>query len=173
MARIVFVDVETTGLDVDRHHAWEIALIVREPDKDDVEYTWQVVAPMATADPTALRINRYYERFVWGSAKGPRDLAVFVAKTLDGAHLAAANPAFDAAFLGKFLRDNGQCPAWHYRLICVESMAMTALGSPVPLGLGKCAERLGLDVDESVAHTALGDAALARDVYDNALRRTS
>jgi len=172
-ARIVFVDIETTGLDVDRHEIWDIALIVRdEYDKrDDTAYSWQLAVDLTEADPAALRVNRYYEREC--VITPPADVAALVAEYTAGAYLAGAVPSFDALFLDRFLRRNGQCPAWHHRLICVESMAMPVIGSPVPLGLGKVAQRLGLTVDCSVAHTALGDASLARDVYDNALGRAS
>lgn len=168
--RIVFVDIETTGLDVDRHEIWDIALIVRD-ERDDTAFAWQLAVDLTEADPAALRVNRFYEREA--KVSDPQDVAIEVAVHTAGAYLVGAVPSFDALFLDRFLRRNGQCPAWHHRLICVESMALPVIGSPVPLGLGKVAERLGLTVDPSVAHTALGDAMLARDVYDNALKRTA
>ncbi|HEY9411762.1 MAG TPA: 3'-5' exonuclease [Jiangellaceae bacterium] len=169
-ARIVFVDIETTGLDLDRHGIWDVALIVRDGIVD-TDYSWQMEVELTQADPAALRLTRYYQREC--IITPPADVAALVAEFTAGAYLAGAVPSFDAAFLDRFLRRNGQCPAWHHRLICVESMAMPVVGSPVPLGLGKCAERLGLTVDYSAAHSALGDARLARDVYDKASERAS
>lgn len=165
--RIVFVDVETTGLDPDRHHIWEIAVILRDPDTEDAEHHWMVRADLETADPASLRIGRYYERTRgWGRMEEPEYVAGTLAPMLDGAYLAGAVPSFDAAFLARFLRRHGQCPTWHHRLICVETMAATVLDLPVPLGLTDSADALGVPLDTSVTHTALGDARLARGVYD-------
>src|SRR5690606_348509 len=99
------------------------------------------------------------------------DVAYRLANWTRGAYLAAANPAFDAAFLARFLRRNGQCPMWHHRLICVESMAMTALGVLTPMGLRDSADALDVEYNPDDLHTAAGDVRLARDVYDAALRR--
>ncbi|WP_267595513.1 hypothetical protein [Carbonactinospora thermoautotrophica] len=41
MTRLVFIDVETTGLEPDRHGVWEIGAIVRTEDGDH-EYLWEV-----------------------------------------------------------------------------------------------------------------------------------
>jgi hypothetical protein len=57
---LVFVDTETTGLDPDRHEVYEIGLI----DGNGAElHLWISDAPLQTADPIALRIGRYYERW--------------------------------------------------------------------------------------------------------------
>lgn len=43
MTALAIVDLETTGVSPDRHHLWEIGLIVRTDDTDR-EYCWQVTA---------------------------------------------------------------------------------------------------------------------------------
>lgn len=168
--RIVFVDVETTGLDPDRHEVWEIAIMTRGKSPGDGLFSWQVDADLGLADPAALRVNRYYERAEREPEYAP-DVAYQLANWTRGAYLAAANPAFDAAFLARFLRRNGQCPMWHHRLICVESMAMAALGVLTPMGLRDSADALDVEYNADDLHTAAGDVRLARDVYDAALRR--
>ena len=60
--RIVFVDIETTGLDPHRHDVWEIAAIVRDPGQLDVEHCWMIRPDLVASDPAALRISRYYQR---------------------------------------------------------------------------------------------------------------
>lgn len=64
MTTLAFVDTETTGLDPERHEVWEIAVIIRghRTPGSDGEYLWQLLPDLAKAEPTALRINRYYER---------------------------------------------------------------------------------------------------------------
>jgi hypothetical protein len=55
---LAFIDTETTGLDPDRHEIWEIALIV-----DDQEYQWFLPVDLGKADPIALNIGRFHERY--------------------------------------------------------------------------------------------------------------
>lgn len=167
--KLVFIDTETTGLDPERHHIWEVAAIVREDGKADEEFRRMMLTDLTTADPAALRLGRYYERIRTEDRSYRGVVAVDLAEVLDGATLVGANPSFDAAFLGRFLRDFELCPTWNYRLVDVEVMAMTRLGWPIPKGLGASARALGLDSDAYETHTALGDARLARDVYDRVL----
>ena len=56
---ICFVDTETTGLDKSRHEIIEIAILVLEGGQ--LKGYNQKIAPthIATADPVALKINRY------------------------------------------------------------------------------------------------------------------
>lgn len=177
---LVFVDTETTGLDPDRHDVWEIALI---DDKGETEY--QLPVDLSSADPTALRINRFYERrnamsqgrdlasfsarrtvpeVDWWS-HGPRSIAEDIAVRLDGMTLVGANPAFDAAFLRRFLLDHGQAPMWSHRLLDIEAYA-AAFCHGMPKSLRDTAGVLGVPVDEDGRHTALGDARLVKAIWD-------
>lgn len=173
---IVFVDTETTGLDPDRHSMWELALIRRDTDGDH-EFHWQFAVDVAAADAAALRISKFYDRNQvldepivqlkpvaaagWGTGK----LARYVAHLLDGATLVGAVPSFDASFIERWLRKNGQCPTWHHRLRCVESLTAGHLGNPDVGGLAGCCKALGVAQEDE--HTALGDARAARDVWDH------
>src|SRR6185436_19657816 len=71
---LVFLDTETTGL-ADDCDIWEIGLIARTPRPDDVddalgdmaefidsEYRWLIRPNLYSAEPTGLRIGRYYSR---------------------------------------------------------------------------------------------------------------
>jgi hypothetical protein len=135
----VFVDCETTGLDPDRHEIWELAII-----SNDDEWVWQLPVDLSRADPTGLRIGRFYERRAqvdsmgavaalhrvaypradgWSKLSVVRDTAQSVAFLLDGHHMVGAVPSFDAAFLSRWLRAHGQAPTWSYHLIDVEALA--------------------------------------------------
>ena len=160
---IVFLDIESTGLDPDRHDIWEIAVIT----ENDVERLWWPRPDLSTADPGALRLNGFYDRTMPGKlnrATGhtfewqpPERVAERVALRLAGNHLVGVNPAFDAAFLDRWLRRHGQAPAWHYHLIDLGAMAYGWLN-----GLAAAARELSATVGEAaLAGTAAWAAAEA------------
>jgi len=159
-APVVFVDLETTGLDPDRgHELYEIALI----EADGAEHCWWVKPNLEHADPTSLRVGRYYQRLP-SKVDRPERVAREVARLTAGMHLVGACPWFDAGMLKAFLRRHGQAPAWHHRHRCVESLAMGKLGHDVE-GQRAAAEALGLVVPEGDHHTAIGDARVARGIW--------
>lgn len=143
MAKLVFVDCETTGLDPLKHEIWDLALIVREDDGIEQEYSWFIKPDLAKADGTALQIGRYYERthdlhgptfYNGGLGKyvkdatqrywsTPGDVARRVAKLTSGAHLVGMMVHFDAQFLKEFLQTNEVQGAWSYHFIEAESLA--------------------------------------------------
>lgn len=185
MTPIAILDTETTGTDPGRHHVWEVAVIMRghrDPSRDG-EWRWLIRPDLTTADPTALRIGHYYER--GGSQRlvtAPLDdsgeprtgrafedatmwVAQEIARLLAEATLVAANPAFDSAFLDRFLRASGQAPSWNYRMLDIGSLTAGKLGRVVG-GLTDCADALGVAYDRADLHSALADARLAAACFD-------
>ncbi|WP_185932510.1 3'-5' exonuclease [Streptomyces sp. WAC 01325] len=187
-----FVDVESTGLDPVLHEVWEIAVILRH-DGQDEEHTFRIHPEnFISADPEALRINRYFERvaapdWVWDDRE---TAARQLHNLLDGAVLIGSNPAFDAEMFAQLLGEYFDQPRpWHYRTIDTATLAVGSL-------YGRAAERTRHDCDATwyskvaravgwpwkshdvsrhirieppapeVRHTALADAAWARDVFD-------
>lgn len=156
MSTLTFLDLETTGLDSDRHEIWEIGLIHRDhTGHPDAEYRWEIHPSLTTADPMALKISRYYQRaelahYPVGTVaclqaphlndddpiKGipPEELASVLASLLDGTHMVGSVPDFDARFLRRFLARYGQCFTAHYHLIDVEALAVGYLH-----GVTRCA----------------------------------
>ena len=166
--RLAFLDTETTGTEPGRHHVFEIACMVVEGCVEEVLSIWMPV-DLSTADPGALRINRYYERKPKDMT--PRALAAhMVAKATSNAILVGAVPSFDAAFLDAFLRQEGLVPAWHYHLCDVEALAAGKLGVPPPWKSHDLSRALGVEPNDFERHTALGDVRWCRAMFEAAMR---
>ncbi len=166
---------------VDTEHLWQIRLA-----------KWEI----EQADPKALEINRYRERDALPDDYQVGDmthacgmphpmkrdeLRDLLRELLDGAVLIGSNPAFDAGFLKVFLDSE----PWHYRTVDIAAMAAGyrfgqaasgayggdfAFGSDLPsLPFSSRGRSRDVGVEPpagDVAHTALGDARWARDVFD-------
>lgn len=189
---LAFVDTETTGLDPFLHDAWEIAVVLRKAGDADTEHVFRILPDISNADPKALRINRYFERVTadgwqWDDRQAA---AQRMYGLLNGAVMVGSNPAFDAEMIAHlFGHYYDQPKPWHYRTIDVATLAVGAL-------YGRASEWTRKDCDatwydkvanavgwpwksydvsrhveveppvKAVAHTALGDARWARDVWD-------
>lgn len=194
-ARIVFVDTETTSLRPSRR-AWDIALIVRDPGKRDVEYQWFVETrelQLASADPAALRIGRFVDRHPeYGGQRLYEDEEIgdlhseayalrLVERATRGAHLVAATPSFDAEVLAARMRAHGLVPSWHRHLIDVGTLAVGYLrgctvwpddqdataADVLPWSTTQLGELLEVPTPPAKdRHTALGDARYARALFD-------
>lgn len=188
---LAFVDTETVGLDPFLHDAWEYAVILRR-DGADTEYEFRIQPDLTNADPKALEINRYHERtsdqgWSWDDR---RTAAGRLYSLLNGAVIVGSNPSFDAEMLthlfGRYY-DNPR--PWHYRTIDITTLGVGALYGRASewtrkdcdaSWYGKVAKAVGwpwksydvsrhVEVEppaKKVAHTALGDARWARDVWD-------
>ncbi len=179
---VAFVDCETTGLDPDYHEIWEVGLITPVVGATGAEngwneQIWQLPVDLSKADPMALNIGRFHDRRLLGIDLVP--LAVFAAefaRDTRGLHLAGACVSFDAERLWQLLRNNGECPMWHYHLIDVEVLAAGCLAgrpscddSPPPAPPWRSTDlsrAVGVDPDDFDRHTALGDARWAKAIYE-------
>ena len=185
MTNIAFVDCETTHLDAEIGEAWEVAVILREQDgaeTTDTEYLWQFSVDLEAADPEALRIGRYHDRHIvhpkCGAAFVEPDLVTCMSRAeaikaivnvLSGAVIVGSNPGFDDRHLRKLLGLGSA--QWHYRPYDIVQLAAVKLGAyaagPLPWRAHVLSRAVGVEPpSEEAAHTALGDARWARDVFD-------
>lgn len=160
--RVIVVDVESTGLS---HNSAILEVAAVDLQSGEELHFIPHVDPdaLASADPEALAVNRYYERRLYKDRLSGSDTALQygkLAKMLHGNTLAGCNPTFDAALIeravGPKLLRIGK--VWHHRLADISAYAAGALGLPpgdLP-GLAKVCELLFIKNDEE--HSALGDA---------------
>jgi oligoribonuclease (3'-5' exoribonuclease) len=175
--KLAIVDTETTGLDPNVHAVWEVCVITVDVDgpvwriKADTRQVRLHEKDIAVADGKSLAINNFHRRYDVGNiADDATYVAAWVQEATAGRVLVGSNPSFDAAFLTRLLLTNGVLPAWHYRTVCVSTMAagyLSALGHevPVPWSSGALTDLLGVERPEDEMHTALGDALWAMGVF--------
>lgn len=169
---LVFVDTETTGLDITLHHVFEVAFV--DEDAETPTTVW-VPHTLRHAEPAALAVNRYGERVpevYRRQAAAPLQRPGFggdpgaartVSDALRGKTIVGANPGFDIRFIQKFLGDE----PWHHRPIDVETQAMAVFNWSRPRSLSATVEACqeqGYDIPEN-DHSAAGDTLTARAVY--------
>lgn len=156
---LLFLDTETTGLDLNLHDVWEVAYALGDgPISSHV-----LPHSLRNADPKALDLNGYRTRFPAGTRASSPLVDSFLQETFVGKTIVGANPAFDAYRLEHRW---GVAP-WHYRMVDVGSMAVVVFDLDFPVGLSALAEKLA-EEDWNIPqpdHTAAGDVATVRAVY--------
>lgn len=142
--------------------------------------------PAAATDPElgwrspeqAAALNGKWRRSGGDTCVNEQDMTEWAARFMNltwGAHIVAAVPDFDSRRLGDLLLRHGATPAWHYHLVDVETLAAGYLAgsgqasAQPPWESDDLATALGVDVAEEDRHTALGDARMARAIYDRVL----
>lgn len=184
---LIFLDTETLGLRPDLHCPWEIAWITAIHDSEEQTLTrvtsqsmFLLVSDtqMFLADPVALKIGRFAERFrveeaVWPEAAlvilrvACRDVSTVCGDPSVVPHLVGAVPSFDHAMICSNLSgwpDFGE-GMYHYHLVDVEALAAGRCLMPPPWNSNELTARYDVEVDEAVKHTAAGDADWAMRLY--------
>jgi DNA polymerase-3 subunit epsilon len=98
---IVFIDLETTGLDPNKHEIIEIGLVSMDYKTLTVwgERSWKVRPKrLEDADPKALEVNGFTPE-AWEDAVYLQDALVEVAQNIENATMAGHNVHFDLDFL--------------------------------------------------------------------------
>jgi DNA polymerase-3 subunit epsilon len=175
---LVFVDTETSGLDPDRHELLSIGLVLvsqdwpedsrnKKPVFESIEELELKIKPehIETADPVALRVNKY-DAADWVLAYTlPEAMKIFSEKTKD-AIMVAHNIAFDYLFIDKAFRLTGVENKMHYHKLDTISIAFAKLHDDKDIdrfSLRNLTEHFG--IENKNAHTALSDARATFELY--------
>lgn len=160
MRDICFVDLETTGLDPERHEIIELAAIRVSADLRQHQAALELkVRPshIETADPEALSLNGYRQD-AWLNAVELRDAMAELAPLLDEAVLAGYGVDFDEDFLLAAFQQTGVARSRRgYRRIDILSIAWPfAVNGVVPdLSLKTLTRAFGIRHDAT--HAAWSD----------------
>jgi DNA polymerase-3 subunit alpha (Gram-positive type) len=168
---VVFLDVETTGLDPTAHEIVEIAVVSLEGQPlIDTKVKPQNIA---AASPKALEVNGYNEAD-WADAPTFDEIKDDVMEALKHKVIVGQNPQFDRNFVVEALRRAGvDEPHRKLKRHTIDTITL-AWEHLVPCGLdrlnlGAECEFLGIPLE---AHRALADAQGCRTVYLMTLRAT-
>lgn len=172
MTAYCFLDLETTGLNPEVAEIWEIGAVLRDADGTRREQSAMFAPNLGTAEPEALRVGRFHERFDIDLCDDPRAQAHIIASELAGRVLVTSNSGFDPDFLARFLRAHEVEPTWHFRPLNVQDLAAGWLMRySYPLEIPWCSTDLsrvcGVEPPgPEERHTALGDARWVERWFD-------
>lgn len=170
MKKIVFIDLETTGLNPDIHEIIECALIF-----EDGGTYHKYIRPnrIEYADPVALKINGFHERSKeWKDSISQEELAFALVGLLHNRIIIGHNPTFDMSFIKELIHLHGEQFTCHNRVIDTMTLAYEHL---YHIGL----KRLSLDSIRAFfgwngegSHTALYDTKTVKRLYYKLMRAT-
>ena len=163
MAQLVFVDLETTGLDVERHGIIEIACIFEMDGKRGVEGLHSLVNPgNVEHTETAAAVHKIPREAIDTAPPLLDVLRQFDSRCADGAIVSGWNTKFDEAFLYRAYQQCGLPWRFDYHIFDVWSLykRLQLIGTfpaDLHLGLGTIARHFNIVRDGEDAHRAATD----------------
>jgi len=178
---LAFIDLETTGLDPDRHEIIEVGgIIVRQsisPDGGRIfetieEFEYKVKPEhLELAEPEALRINGYND-LEWMFAPDLTSVMKILADKTADCIMVGQNVFFDWSFLKKAFEKTGVVNKMHWQRLDLISMVFAKHYHDETLeryNLGALARFFG--VENAKAHSALADIRTTFEIYKKLLSR--
>ncbi len=165
---LVFVDIETTGLNPDINEIISIGIVVVNQDwKDEKIPSFEVIEELElkikplhieNADPIALKVNKY-NTLDWEGAYDLKEaMRVFSIKTKD-AIMVAHNISFDYMFIEKAFRQTGYVNEMHYHKLDTISIAFAKLANKDDINKFSLRDLSQyFSIENKNAHHALSDA---------------
>jgi DNA polymerase-3 subunit epsilon len=167
---LIFVDIETTGTDPEKHEIIELAYILVKQSGGGFEVIEErefKIKPehIENADPVALRINGYDEG-QWIFASSLADVMKLFSEKSRGAVFVAQNVTFDYSFIERALTKTGMPNEMFYAKLDTISMAYAKLYKDPraeKFSLYRLAEYFG--ITNAKSHTALADTRTTFEVF--------
>jgi DNA polymerase-3 subunit epsilon len=170
---LIFVDIETTGFDPNKHEIIELAyILVRQKggngtDFEVIEEREFKIKPehIETAEPQALKVNGYDEG-QWLFASSLSDVMKVFAEKSKGAVFLSHNVTFDYSFIERAFTKTGVKNEMFYAKLDTISMAYAKLHKSPHIerfALAKLCEFFG--IENSRSHSALSDTRALFEVY--------
>lgn len=157
---IIYLDLETSGLDPNKHEILEVAF-AEEGGTVMSFFLPHSPSMKRNAEQKALVVNKYHGRYQLAENWQMWENIFF--KALEGATIVGANPAFDTAFL----QARWKTAPWHYRMLDIQSYAMGALGYSTPPSLYAIYEdltKMGYEIHRP-DHSAASDVKTLMDAH--------
>lgn len=173
---LVFIDLETTGLDFDRHEIIEVACLVVDTKTLKIKKRFhRKVVPehLETADSSALKLVGFSPK-AWKRAQPLKQVIKVLNRLAPGGIFTGWNVSFDRPFLEKSAREKDMILNFDYHWIDVMSLFYEESFSNKDikrLNLGHVCEVLGIKRKD--AHTAMGDVETTLAVYRYLRARTT
>ncbi len=166
---LLFLDLETTGLNCGVHEITEIgALLVSQPDFKVINTFQTKVMPthLETATPEALAIG-HFDLKKWQAEAQPLEQALKqLGEIGQGSILSGFNLTFDWAFLQTAFNQVGMEDFFYYHRFDIMSAAYVKLFGKPGMGkysLSECCRFFG--ITNKAAHTAFADAEATYKVF--------
>lgn len=165
---LVFIDLETTGLNPLEHEIVEMACLVADGQTFEVSKKYiKKVKPehIETATPEALKIFGYSPE-AWENARSAKEILQEVNGLAPGGMLAGWNVSFDWWFLEMGFKKVGITSQFDYHLVDVMSIAYAKLWKEKEIeqmGLRKIAPYFGIKLGEE--HGALEDITATYEIF--------
>lgn len=165
--KFAFIDIETTGLNLNKHEIVDIGCIITTPDLEVIEEFELKIKPekIENADPVSLKISHYDEEKWVDAYDRTEGIKIFADKVRD-CIMVGHNVAFDSGFIEYAFTQNGISNSMHYHKLDTVSIAWARLHHEPDLthfSLRELCMRFGIKNEE--AHTGLGDARATYELY--------
>ncbi|MEK9181568.1 MAG: 3'-5' exonuclease [Patescibacteria group bacterium] len=164
---LAFIDIETTGLDLQKNEIIEIGCIITTPSFEIIEEFELKIKPemIENADPVSLKISHYNPN-AWESGLTLKQALSIFSKKVKDCIMVGHNVAFDFSFLEYAYSKTGIENSMHYHKLDTISIAWAKLHREPDLehfSLRELCLRFGMKNEE--AHTGLGDARATLLLY--------
>lgn len=161
--KIVFTDIETTGLNPNVHEIIEIGYVILEEGKKPLYYSSKIKARrLSVADSKALLVNGY-DHEEWITARGLNEVINEYIKRTDGAYFCAYNATFDWSFL----QNTGALFKLNYHRLDLMSIVFAKTGKV--MSLKEACDHFNIEREPAI-HRALDGAKKVFSVYQKIKR---